>query len=228
MTPPRSFAALALLLPLPRATAFEIPKIEGHMTDPTHQLSAAELQATDQKLDKIALDTRIDTAGWITDAPAADLAESGKEAYEQWHIGRDWDNGVFLMIPKVGRWVVIMNPQKPELTPEEVARLTAADKPGAPMVERMDAYAETAGDILRAKVFHARPPGKNDPVHGRWYLAGVMLLLLAALVRTAQERRAKITHLALAPAIGVESIPTVVAEDQPGAPVAEPVTGKLS
>ena len=175
----------------PAAAAREIPSITGHLTDPTHLLSDADLKAANDKFDKIAQDTRIDVAGWVNDLPPEALGDLGDEAYRKWNIGGNWDNGVFLMIPKLGRWRIILNHARPELTESEVARLVAADDPGAPMARRIDGFAGTAGEILRAKIFHARPPGRSDPVLGGWFGGGAAALLLAAIAMAVLRARSR-------------------------------------
>jgi hypothetical protein len=171
------------------ARAIDVPAINGHMTDPGHLLSSADKTTIEDKLSKIQADTRVDVAGWIVDAPEDALEELGKDAYRRWNIGNDWDNGVFMVVPKTGR-VRLVQPHLPaELSLAEVRKVQAADTPGAPLAQRLDSIAESIGTIIRAKALRARPPGKNDPPRGRWYSAGTLAVLLAAIGLTFRARR---------------------------------------
>jgi uncharacterized membrane protein YgcG len=94
-----ALSSLTVVLSAAGAYAFDIPGINGHMTDPTKALSDADKTAIEDKLSKIQQDTRIDVAGWIVDAPEDTLEGLGSEAYRRWRIGADWDNGVFFIVP---------------------------------------------------------------------------------------------------------------------------------
>jgi hypothetical protein len=184
------FAATALVVmvalwALP-ARATDIPGINGHITDPGHLLSSADKTTLEEKFNKIMQDTRVDTAGWITDAAEKDLNSLGLEAYRRWNIGASWDNGVFFMIPKVGRVHVILDPNKPAiLTPAEVTKVVDADKP---KMERCEAIAEATGGIIRNKTLKPRPEGKTDPERGRLFAYGALALLIAAIVMTVRSK----------------------------------------
>ncbi len=182
-------AAVLLFMPR-RANAVEIPGINGHMTDPGHLLSSGDKTTVEEKLNKIQQDTRVDVAGWITDAPESQLDALGLEAYKRWNIGASWDNGVFFMVPKVGRVHVILDPVKPpQLTVAEVTRVEDADKPNAPMTERIESIADSAGGIIRGKALRPRPEGKTDPARGRLFSYGAAALFVAAIAMTLRERR---------------------------------------
>lgn len=161
------------------------------MTDPDRTLSDSDKTAAEDTLGKIQEDTRIDVAGWIADAPESQLDELGNEAYRRWNIGRDWDNGIFLMIPKSGRVHIILNRTRPALTPTEVRRVIDADSPTSPMAQRLDKIANAAGAIVRNNALRARPAGQNDPVGTIWYAcgAGAVLLIAVALTYRARLRR---------------------------------------
>jgi hypothetical protein len=182
--------ALAFILAPRSAGALDIPSINGHMTDPIHTLSNADKTSIEDKLDKIQQDTRIDVAGWIVDAQANALDELGEEAFHRWNIGRDWDNGVFFVVPKSGRVHLIQDQAKPALTPTEVTHITGADSPTAPMAQRLDLIADAAGTIIRGKSLHPRPEGQTDPARGMWYLGGTVGVFLIALGLTWRQRRA--------------------------------------
>jgi hypothetical protein len=180
---------VATLLHAAAAIALDIPAIDGHMTDPTRALSASDKTAVDEKLGKIQADTRIDVAGWIVDAPADTLTELGNEAYQRWNIGRDWDNGVFLVIPKVGRAQLAQKRERPALSKPEIDQLLAADNPALSMSQRVDRLADAAGTVIRAKTFHARPPGQTDPHRGTVYASFAALLFLVAVALTVRARK---------------------------------------
>jgi len=171
------------------AMAIDVPAINGHMTDPNRMLSTADKNSIEDKLSKIQQDTRVDVAGWIVDAPESSLEDLGNQAYKKWNIGGDWDNGVFLVVPKSGR-VRVVQPHVPtELTLAEVGRVVAADNPNQAMMQRLDSIADMVGIIIRARALHARPPGKNDPARGLRYTAGLLALLVAAVALTFRARR---------------------------------------
>jgi hypothetical protein len=174
------------------AYAFDIPGINGHMTDPTQALSDADKTAIEDKLSKIQQDTRIDVAGWIVDAPEDTLEGLGSEAYRRWRIGADWDNGIFFIVPKSGRARLIQNRDKPEVNASDAALLVAADDPHASMTQRINRMADAAGTMLRATALQARPRGRNHPRRGLVYGAGAALVLLAAVGLALRERRLRI------------------------------------
>lgn len=181
--------ALAIAVCSGSASAVEVPGIDGHVTDPTHALSASDKTAIDEKLGKIQQDTRIDVAGWIVDAKEEALAELGNEAYRRWNIGRDWDNGVFLIVPKVGRAKLIQKQGHPALSSSEIDQVVAADSPSLSMSQRLDRLADAAGTVIRDKTFRPRPPGKSDPARGVRYAGGAMVVLLVALALTWRARK---------------------------------------
>ncbi len=184
-----AFAAAAMAPGVALAT--DIPGINGHITDPGHLLSNADKTSLEDKFNKIMSDTRVDCAGWVTDAPESQLNQLGAEAYKRWNIGASWDNGVFFMVPKAGRVHVILDPSKPaELTPAEITKITDADKPNATMMDRLEAIGETTGSIIRAKALRPRPAGKTDPARGRLFGYGAFALLVAAVVMSFRNKRA--------------------------------------
>jgi uncharacterized membrane protein YgcG len=195
MNAPRSLLALVAPLLLlaglawaPPARATDIPGINGHLTDPGHTLSNGDKTTIEDKLNKIQQDTRIDVAGWVTDAPESKLDELGNEAYRRWNIAASWDNGVFFMIPRVGRVHIILDPTKPpELTPSEVQKIVDSDKPSSTMMDRVESISEAAGSIIRGKALHPRPAGKTDPARGRLFLYGCFAVLAAAVVLTIRQ-----------------------------------------
>jgi hypothetical protein len=183
-------AVLLAIAVLPaNAWAVDVPGIDGHLTDPGHVLSASDKTAVDEKLGKIQQDTRIDVAGWIVDAPEDALTDLGNEAYRRWNIGRDWDNGVFVIVPKIGHAQLIQKPERPALSKAETEQLLAADNPSLSMNQRFDRLAEAAGTVIRGKTFHARPPGKSDPTRGVVYAGGAAVVLLIALALTWRARK---------------------------------------
>lgn len=186
-----AIAALLFWLSPGLAMAIDIPGINGHMTDPDRTLSDADKTSTEDTLSKIQEDTRIDVAGWVVDAPENQLDDLGNEAYHRWNIGRDWDNGIFLMVPKSGRVHVIQNRTKPALTAVEVHRVIDADSPSSPMAQRLDKIANAVGGIVRNNALRARPAGQNDPGDAIWYAcgAGAVLLIAVALTYRARLRR---------------------------------------
>jgi hypothetical protein len=184
----------AILWLAPRAaSAIDVPNINGHMTDPDHTLSEADKTSIEDKLGKIQEDTRVDFAGWIVDAPEASLDDLGNDAFHRWNIGRDWDNGAFMLVPRNGRVHLIQNPKHPVFTPAETHRVVDADTPSAPMAQRLDHIQDAAGGIIRTNSLKARPRGNTDPRLAVWYAcgAGAIFLLASALsVRTRLRRKA--------------------------------------
>jgi hypothetical protein len=190
----RVLAVLALLLVAPTVMALEVPPINGHITDPQHELSGTELEAIQAKLTKIQDETHIDVAGWLSPASEADATALGRTAYRKWNIGKDWDNGVFFMMPATGRVHVILDADRPELTPGELARVTDADRPTLSMGRRLEILSDLTLEILRPKVTHrAMPPGKANPTRGAIYGAVSVLILLLALGLTRSRRKRAMT-----------------------------------
>jgi hypothetical protein len=173
------------------AAALDVPGIEGHMTDPAQVLGKDDKRSIEDKLGSLQGDTRVDVAGWIVDAPESSLDALGHEAFRKWHIGNDWDNALFFVVPRVGRAHLIQNDAHPELSALEAASLLAADKPGAPMPQRMDALADAAGSIVRAKALRSRPPGVADPGRGLRFALGWSAVLALAVGLTARAERKK-------------------------------------
>jgi hypothetical protein len=178
---PLAVSALLAVLLAPRlAGAVDVPGIDGHMTDPGHVLGHADKTSIEDKLSKIQQDTRIDVAGWIVDAPEAQLDELGHAAYKKWNIGNEWDNAVFFVITKNNRMHLILKDGSPELNAAESAKVTGADKPNSPMPQRLDSIADTIGEIVRKKTLVARPAGKNEPKRAAYYGAAWLALTIAA------------------------------------------------
>ncbi len=191
----RHGAALLLAAPLVlgfpgTARAIDVPGIDGHMTDPGRVLGTSDKNAVEDKLSKLQQDTRIDVAGWIVDAQAGALDDLGHKAFQKWNIGGDWDGAVFFVIPRVGRVRLIQNDAKPELSAQEASKIVAADKPNAPMLERLDLIIDATGEIVRKKTLRARPPGQKDPRRGLWFSAAWGVLFLGVVAVTMRTRRA--------------------------------------
>lgn len=174
----------------PLAAAADYPSIDGHMTDPLHRLKFSEKEAIEDQLGKIQTDTQVDVAGWIADG-RDQLREAGQEVYDRWHIGHDWENGVFLVFPLTGPVIVILKPERPALTEADVARVLAADAVAAPtLAKRIEHDADEIGAILRvgAKAPKARPLGVKDAKLSLRYAIVAGLIALGAIVLTVRRR----------------------------------------
>jgi hypothetical protein len=172
------------------------PSIDGHMTDPQHRLKFTEKEAIEDQLGKIQSDTQVDCAGWISDV-RENYREAGQDIYERWHIGRDWENGVFMVFPPSGPVVVILKPERPALNEAEIARIMTADAvPQPTLAKRIEHDADEIGAILRvgAKAAKPRPPGVKDGKASLPFLAVAGVVGVAALVlslfRRGPRRRA--------------------------------------
>lgn len=203
------------------AAALNIPGIQGHMTDPTRQMSDAAKAAVEDKLGKIAEDTHIDAAGWITNAPEDQVDALGNEAYKRWSIGVWWDNGVFFAFPATGRVHIIQDKAKPELNAAEVAKLAAADNPNeSDYQKRIERLADVEREILIPKTEKkARPWGTNRPGLGNEYLAAAFALALAGVVMSVRRKRR--TDGAVVPVASPTPAPTP-APAAPSTPAATP------
>lgn len=182
---------LALALAPVAARAAEYPSIDGHMTDPQHRLKFSEKEEIEDKLGKIQSDTQTDVAGWIAD-DRPNLRDAGWEVYQRWHIGKDWENGVFFVFPISGPVIVILNPERPALTEAEVQRIMTADAvPSPTLAKRIEKDADEAGAILRvgAKAAKPRPPGTKDPRLAIRYAIAAGVIALAAIATTLLRRR---------------------------------------
>jgi uncharacterized membrane protein YgcG len=185
------FTAVALALAPASAIASDYPSIDGHMTDPQHRLKFSEKEAIEDKLGKIQSDTQTDVAGWIAD-DRENLKEVGWELYQRWHIGKDWENGVFFVFPISGPVIIVVNPDRPALTPAEVERIMTADAAPSPsLAKRIEKDADEAGAILRvgAKAAKPRPPGTKDPRLAIRYAIAASVIALAAVVLGFVRRR---------------------------------------
>jgi uncharacterized membrane protein YgcG len=166
------------------------PSIDGHMTDPQHRLKFSEKEAIEDQLGKIQTDTQVDCAGWVADY-REDYKEAGQEVYDRWHIGRDWENGVFMVFPPTGPVVLISKLERPALNEAEIARVMAADAVQQPtLAKRIEHDADEVGAILRvgAKAAKPRPPGVKDPKASLRFLAVTAVIGLAAAVLTFLRR----------------------------------------
>jgi uncharacterized membrane protein YgcG len=186
-------AAVAVALAPLAAGAMDYPGIDGHMTDPQHRLKFTEKEEIEDKLGKIQADTQTDVAGWIAD-DRPDLKEAGWEIYQRWHIGKDWENGVFFVFPLAGPVIVILNPERPALTEPEVQRIMTADAvPSGSLAKRIEKDADEAAAILRvgAKAAKPRPPGTKDPHLAVRFASVAGIVAIAALILTFTRRRAR-------------------------------------
>jgi hypothetical protein len=194
-----------------------VPGINGHMTDPTHKLSDDAKKEVEDRLTKIAEDTHIDLAGWITNAPDDQVVALGNEAYKRWSIGVWWDNGVFFAFPAAGQVHIIQDPAKPELTPEEVTKLLAADKPSSDYQKRIDDLEVATRAMVEPKTQNrARPWGTNRPQRANVFLAAAAAIALAAIALSFRRRKPTAIPIPIAPA----TLPTT--PDPPATPTERP------
>jgi hypothetical protein len=178
--PPRPF----------RAAPLNVPGINGHMTDPTRKLSDDAKKEVEDRLTKIAEDTHIDVAGWITNAPDDQTEALGNEAYKRWSIGVWWDNGVFYAFPASGHVHIIQDPAHHELTPDEEKKIIAAENPSDDFQKRIDALEAATREIIVPKTTgRARPWGTNRPERGNYYLFGAAAVFLAAVALSFRKRK---------------------------------------
>jgi hypothetical protein len=173
------------------AIARAIPGIDGHMTDPAHLLGDADKKAIEERLGDLQAQTHIDVAGWILEAPDAELETLANQAYRQWSIGKAWDNAVFFAIPPGRPARLILDRARPELSPAEQSKVLAADNPALNLRARIERLADATGSIVRNKVFRARPPGKKDLRGALVYGVPAMLVLLAACFMSLGRARAR-------------------------------------
>jgi hypothetical protein len=169
-----------------------VPPIDGHLTDPGHRLKSTEKDSLEEMLGKIQTDTQVDVAGWVMAEPSTEAADLGREAYEHWRIGKDWENGVLFVFPLTGQAALIQNPERPALNPTEVARVLGADVPANTLLaKRIERDANEVGAILRvgSKAAKPRPPGAGDPKRGAWYAAATAVIVLAAISLSLRRQR---------------------------------------
>lgn len=169
-----------------------VPPIDGHLTDPGHRLKSTEKDSLEDTLGKLQTDTQVDVAGWVMTEPTNEVADLGREAYDHWRIGKDWENGVLFVFPVSGPAQLIENPDRPALSPSELSRVLGADVPGNPLLaKRIERDANEVGSILRvgAKAPKPRPPGTADPKRGAWFAAATVLIVLAAVGLSLRRRR---------------------------------------
>ncbi len=179
-------AALAALAPT--QVGLSVPVIAGHLTDPGRKLSPAAKSAIEDRLTKIAEETHIDVAGWISDAPAEQADALGAAFYRRWNIGGEWDSGVFYMFPAAGPVHLILEPDHPKLTPQEQARIVAADVPGSDWQVRLDRLIDVTRAVIIPKAMRVRPWGEKRPVPALEYAAAAATVVLAALALSLRRR----------------------------------------
>ncbi len=177
------------------ATAFAaVPPLEGHVTDPSRKLKAADEEALEDKLGKIMTDTQCDLATWLSDVPPESANEAGADAYDRWHIGRDWENGILLVFPSTGPVHVIVKTERPAVTEAEITKVETGDDPHLAWKARIERAADELASVLRvgAKAAKVRPPGHGDPQRGlRYALGGAFVGLLAIGLSTARRIAAR-------------------------------------
>lgn len=171
----------ALALVLPGSGWALVPNLEGHITDPQRRLSQNDRTNLEKKLNEIQSNTHIDVACWISEVAPDAARGQGQEFYRVRGIGRAWDNGVFFMFPRTGRVEIIQEPNRPELTPQEVQRVLGADNPTQDVARRLESLADATNGILGSKAKAARPWGQTRPEVGRAYLFGALVVFAVAI-----------------------------------------------
>jgi hypothetical protein len=175
------------------AVAEEVPGIGGHVTDTHRKLKGGDKDAIEEKLGKIQTDTQDDVAAWITDTPPQAMGDSAREAFDQWHIGKDWENGILLVYPSSGPPLVVQRPERPLLSSTDIDRVLKADgEAGGSMRARLDRMADEMGALLRvgAKAPKVRPWGKRDSRRAAWYAVGALVIAAAAALMSIRRRSA--------------------------------------
>ena len=175
--------ALGISASAPRVRAANVPACGGHVTDPDRVLAEPDRQALTAELDKLDLETLIDVAVWVADAPDDSLPPPGQKAFGEWSIGRVWDGGLLIVAPTSGRAVMFQDPKRPVLTPTEVDEVTGADRPDEPMIRRLDAVCQSTASVLRRRI------DRYAPARRLRYVFVPAALLLAAAALMARDRR---------------------------------------
>jgi hypothetical protein len=171
------------------ALASNIPPLGGHITDPARRLGG-EYDALNERFGKVMDDTHVDTASWITGAPADQSLSLGNSAFKQWNIGRDWDSGILFVFPSAGRFSIVQDSTNPPLTSAEVNLLVAGDRPDDPLPKRLEQLSDAIREVLIPKrTGKPRPWGYARPYLGHRYLAVTIAVLLAAVGLTVRRRR---------------------------------------
>ncbi len=184
----RALPLLAALALAPTPAPLDVPRIDGHLTDPAGRLSPDAKKALEDRLTKLGEETHIDVAGWISDAPGARADALGEAFYRRWGIGRDWDGGVFLMFPADGPVHVVVEPGPPKLLPQEVARIVAADRPGTDWQGRVGRVIDATRTEILPRTMRVRPWGEKRPRRALGYGAAAAAVALAALALSLRRR----------------------------------------
>lgn len=195
--------ARGLLVPRPR-----VPDINGHLTDPGQRLTQLEKRAVEDRLTKLAADTHIDIAGWLTEVTEERVVSYGDEAYRHWKIGLAWDNGLFFAFPVSGRVRLIQDPAGPELSPAEADALVAVDDPKQSEAKRIERLTDAVRAVLVPRTRHKpRPPGLARPQQGHVYLLATAAVALAGIVLSFRRRKSSSTWLLANPSAEQDSVP---------------------
>jgi uncharacterized protein len=109
----RLFAAalslFALLFALPARAAFTPPALTGHVVDTAGKLGAEDINALDQKLERVRQRTGFDIVAFIAGSlEGEDIEDVAYKAFNAWKLGqKGTDNGVLLVIAPAERRVRI-------------------------------------------------------------------------------------------------------------------------
>ena len=187
----------AVLASSATVVASSVPSIEGHVTDPGKSLSASEKEGLEETLGAIQNDLKEDVAAYVADVPAGDLARTGREAFDVWHIGRDWENGVLITVrPDGSAMEIVQALERPALKDAEarsIAELAIAGGGHRAVAGEIREAAAQVESKLRvgAKQPTVRPWGSRDGKAALWYAVCAALVALVAFARASGWRGAR-------------------------------------
>ncbi len=173
-----------------------VPAIEGHVTDPTHKLNGSEKDDLEKLLGSLQTETKVDVAVFVAEVPSADLDDVARAAYDQWGIGRAWENGMLLVVASDGSGAfVAQDPKRPPvLAGNDLRTLTqqvGSTIPARGFAQGLRDALDFVGTILRpkSKIPVVRPSGVGNHEIGRRYTGWTGLVVLVALVMAAVRAR---------------------------------------
>jgi uncharacterized membrane protein YgcG len=173
---------------------YALPTIGGHVTDPTHLLSTVDRDSLEHQLGDIQRETQVDVAAFLAPVSAEMLPTIGREAYRQWNIGRDWENGVLVVLSsKAAECRVILADDGAPLRPVVVAQIEANASRTAHEGNFRSAL-QAAGERIAAELRErekrplARAPGHKARTASLGYASGALLVVVFAIYASWQKR----------------------------------------
>ena len=147
-----------------------VPSIEGHLTDGSRRISAADRKSIDDQLAQLQDDAQVDMAILVMGRPTESLEEMGKSCFRAWKIGQDRPNGGLLVVVSQDfkDCTVAMTDSEfplPGSSSTELARVVRARLQSGLLVEALSTAIGRVRNVLLSNSSQRSPSG-NPPVPG--------------------------------------------------------------